>query len=62
MLTIIEQALPYGGFNNVDPEGGAAGGLLQRFVGVAPTVRYVNDTSGVILPGPNDVTLGNPLY
>lgn len=58
----VEQALPYGGFNNVDPEGGAAGGLLQRFVGVAPTVRYVNDTSGVQLPGPNDVTLGNPLY
>lgn len=58
----VEQALPYGGFGGVDPEGGAAGGLLQRFVGVAPTVRYVNDTSGVILPGPNDVTLGNPLY
>ena len=58
----VEQALPYGGFNSVDPEGGAAGGLLQRFVGVAPTVRYVNDTSGVILPGPNDVTLGNPKY
>ena len=32
----VEQALPYGGFNNVDPEGGAAGGLLQRFVGVSP--------------------------
>ena len=38
------------------------GGLLQRFLGVAPTVRYTNDTSGAILPGPNDVTLGNPLY
>ena len=58
----VDQALPYGGFNNVDPEGGAAGGLLQRFVGVAPTVRYVNDTSGAVLPGPNDVTLGNPAY
>lgn len=58
----VEQALPYGGFNNVDPEGGSAGGLLQRFVGVAPTVRYYNDTSGALLPGPNDVTLGNPLY
>lgn len=58
----VEQSLPYGQFNNVDPEGGAAGGLLQRFVGVAPTVRYVNDTSGEILPGPNDVTLGNPAY
>lgn len=38
------------------------GGLLQRFVGVAPTVRYTNDTSGAVLPGPNDVTLGNPAY
>lgn len=41
---------------------GATGGLLQRFIGVAPTVRYNNDTSGAILPGPNDVTLGNPMY
>ncbi len=41
---------------------GASGGLLQRFLGVAPTVRYTNDTSGVILPGPSDITLGNPLY
>jgi TonB-dependent SusC/RagA subfamily outer membrane receptor len=59
----VEQALPYGQFNSVDPEGGSAGGLLQRFVGVAPTVRYVNDTlTSQILPGPNDVTLGNPTY
>ena len=58
----VEDAIPYGGLNGADPEGGGAGGLLQRFVGVAPTVRYVNDTSGAILPGPNDVTLGNPLY
>ena len=58
----VEQSLPYGGFNSVDPEGGSAGGLMQRFIGVAPTVRYVNDTSGAILPGPNDVTLGNPAY
>ncbi|MBP7345805.1 MAG: SusC/RagA family TonB-linked outer membrane protein [Sediminibacterium sp.] len=58
----VEQALPYGGFNNVDPEGGAAGGLLQRFVGVAPTIRYTNYATGEILPGPNDVTLGNPAY
>ena len=56
----VEQKLPYGGF--ADPEGGSAGGLLQRFVGVAPTVRYAHDESGEILPGPNDVTLGNPLY
>lgn len=53
----VEQGLPYS-----DPEGGAAGGLMQRFIGVAPTVRYKNDTSGVLLPGPNDATIGNPLY
>lgn len=41
---------------------GATGGLIQRFLGVAPTVRYTNDTSGAILPGPNDITLGNPDY
>lgn len=53
----VNQALPYN-----DPNGGATGGLLQRFIGVAPTVRYANDTSGVSLPGPNDATLGNPRY
>jgi len=53
----VNQALPYN-----DPAGGAAGGLMQRFIGVAPTVRYTNDTSGALLPGPNDATLGNPAY
>lgn len=43
-------------------DGSATGGLMQRFLGVAPTVRYTNDTSGVMLPGPNDITLGNPAY
>jgi TonB-linked SusC/RagA family outer membrane protein len=52
----VTQALPYN-----DPAGGAAGGLMQRYIGVAPTVRYNNDTSGALLPGPNDATLGNPL-
>lgn len=53
----VTQALPYN-----DPNGGGTGGLMQRFIGVAPTVRYMNDTSGVLLPGPNDATLGNPKY
>jgi TonB-linked SusC/RagA family outer membrane protein len=53
----LTQLLPY-----TDPAGGSTGGLMQRFVGVAPTVRYANDTSGAMLPGPNDITLGNPLY
>lgn len=53
----VTQTLPY-----VDPVGGGAGGLMQRFIGVAPTVRYTNDTSGAILPGPNDNSLGNPDY
>ena len=53
----VTQTLPY-----TNPGGSATGGLMQRFIGVAPTVRYTNDTSGAILPGPNDVTLGNPNY
>jgi TonB-linked SusC/RagA family outer membrane protein len=39
---------------------GGTGGLIQRFIGVAPTVRFTNDTSGAQIPGPNDPTLGNP--
>jgi TonB-linked SusC/RagA family outer membrane protein len=62
----VNQTVPYRepGFSGVgtDVLSAGTGGLLQRFVGVAPTVRYTNDTSGAILPGPNDVTLGNPLY
>jgi TonB-linked SusC/RagA family outer membrane protein len=53
----VDQKLPY-----TDPEGGAAGGLMQRFIGVAPTVRYTHDVTGAMLPGPNDITLGNPNY
>jgi len=53
----LSQRLPY-----TDPNGGGTGGLMQRFVGVAPTVRYKNDTSGAMIPGPNDITLGNPAY
>ncbi len=54
----VNTSVPYN-----DPSGGGGtGGLIQRFIGVAPTVRYSNDTSGVALPGPNDPTLGNPAY
>lgn len=49
----VKQNLPY-----MDPYNN----LIQRFIGVAPTVRYYNDTSGAILPGPNDESLGNPAY
>lgn len=57
----VNQSVPYTepGIAGVT---GNTGGLLQRFLGVAPTVRYTNDTNGVMLPGPNDVTLGNPMY
>ena len=62
----VKQTTPYNDPGTVglgtDALGANTGGLLQRFLGVAPTVRYTNDTSGSILPGPNDVTLGNPLY
>ncbi|WP_300603834.1 SusC/RagA family TonB-linked outer membrane protein [Niabella sp.] len=57
----IDQGVPYSE-PGVAGSTGATGGLMQRFLGVAPTVRYYNDTSGVILPGPNDVSLGNPQY
>ncbi len=53
----VTSLLPY-----VDPAGGSTGGIMQRFVGVAPTVRFTNDTSGAIIPGPNDNSLGNPDY
>ncbi|ANH83044.1 hypothetical protein A8C56_20480 [Niabella ginsenosidivorans] len=57
----LEQGVPYSE-PGIAGTTGATGGLMQRFLGVAPTVRYYNDTSGTILPGPNDVTLGNPAY
>ena len=41
---------------------GLTGGFFQRIVGLAPTVRWTNDTSGAILPGSSDPTLGNPSY
>lgn len=58
----VNQTTPYTDPGNASNNSQGTGGLLQRYLGVAPTVRYTNDTSGIILPGPNDVTLGNPLY
>lgn len=57
----VNQGVPYSE-PGIAGTTGNNGGLMQRFLGVAPTVRYYNDTSGAVLPGPNDVTLGNPLY
>ncbi|MCU7550455.1 SusC/RagA family TonB-linked outer membrane protein [Chitinophagaceae bacterium LB-8] len=45
-----------------DNSGGLTGGLIQRFGGIAPTVRLTHDSSGAILPGVDASTLGNPLY
>lgn len=45
-----------------DGGGGVGGGLIQRLVGVAPTVRYSRDGTGEILPGVDGGTLGNPAY
>lgn len=45
-----------------DADGGLTGGLIQRFVGIAPTVRLTHDLTGEILPGVDAGTLGNPLY
>ncbi|MHC2991591.1 TonB-dependent receptor [Pontibacter sp. HJ8] len=45
-----------------DADGGLAGGLIQRFGGIAPTARFTHDETGAILPGVDGGTLGNPLY
>lgn len=45
-----------------DGSGGLTGGLIQRFGGIAPTVRLTHDITGEILPGVDGGTLGNPLY
>lgn len=45
-----------------DGGGGVGGGVIQRFAGIAPTVRLTHDQTGAILPGVDGSTLGNPLY
>ncbi len=45
-----------------DDGGGLTGGLVQRFTGVAPTVRLTHDLTGAQLPGVDGGTLGNPNY
>lgn len=45
-----------------DASGALGGGIIQRLVGVAPTVRYTKDGTGEILPGVDGSFLGNPLY
>lgn len=47
---------------SADAGGGLGGGIIQRFVGVAPTVRYTKDGTGEILPGVDGSFLGNPAY
>jgi TonB-linked SusC/RagA family outer membrane protein len=45
-----------------DAGGGLTGGIVQRFTGIAPTVRLTNDITGAQLPGVDGSTLGNPNY
>jgi TonB-linked SusC/RagA family outer membrane protein len=37
-------------------------GIIQRFAGIAPTVRLTDDLTGQILPGVDASSLGNPQY
>lgn len=37
-------------------------GIIQRFAGIAPTVRLTHDVTGAMLPGVDGGSLGNPLY
>lgn len=45
-----------------DASGSLSGGIVQRFTGIAPTVRLTRDGSGEQLPGVDGSTLGNPAY
>ncbi|MFN8353271.1 MAG: SusC/RagA family TonB-linked outer membrane protein [Spirosomataceae bacterium] len=45
-----------------DNGGAVGGGLIQRFAGIAPTVRLTHDVTGEVLPGVDASTLGNPAY
>ena len=47
---------------SADGGGGVNGGLVQRFTGIAPTVRFTDDNTGAQLPGVDNQTLGNPDY
>jgi TonB-linked SusC/RagA family outer membrane protein len=47
---------------SADGGGGVNGGIVQRFTGIAPTVRLTNDNTGDQLPGVDGSTLGNPNY
>lgn len=37
-------------------------GVIQRFAGIAPTVRLTHDITGELLPGVDGGSLGNPAY
>lgn len=45
-----------------DASGALGGGIVQRFTGIAPTVRLTRDGTGEQLPGVDGSTLGNPAY
>ncbi|QNE41944.1 SusC/RagA family TonB-linked outer membrane protein (plasmid) [Hymenobacter sp. NBH84] len=47
---------------SADGGGGVNGGIVQRFTGIAPTVRLTHDNTGAQLPGVDGSTLGNPTY
>ncbi|ADB38644.1 SusC/RagA family TonB-linked outer membrane protein [Spirosoma linguale] len=47
---------------SADGGGGVGGGIVQRFTGIAPTVRLTHDLTGAELPGVDGSTLGNPNY
>jgi TonB-linked SusC/RagA family outer membrane protein len=45
-----------------DNSGNVVGGLIQRFGGIAPTIRFNDDVTGEMLPGGDGGTMGNPAY
>ena len=49
-------------YATADNGGNVVGGLIQRFGGIAPTVRFNDTQTGEILPGGDGGTMGNPAY
>ena len=52
----------YQGTGGASGTAGGTGGILQRVIGIGPTVRFFNDSTGAAMVGANNTSLGNPAY
>ncbi|HTJ10542.1 MAG TPA: SusC/RagA family TonB-linked outer membrane protein [Dinghuibacter sp.] len=52
----------YQGTGSANSTPGGTGGILQRVIGIGPTIRFFNDSTGTAMVGANNTSLGNPAY